>query len=309
MALTDRDTSLNYLGELFLVGAKQTPFLNAIGGIGGANAKATRSMIFPLSQNYAPGAAAIPAIDEDELVTAGTATTFSRSQVNNTVQIFQKYVEVSDLKQAAYGELSGLAALGNQPVTDEFAFQKMVMLKQMALDMEKAFLSGVYAAAVNSSTPAQTNGIITACTTNTVAAGGVKVTKAMIDALLLEMANSGAVFENMKMWVNGFNKGIVTDIYGYVPESRTDGGANIQRIMTNFCDMEVVYDPQIPANTILVADMNYIAPVFLPRNGMGITFEELARTAGSRKGMFEGFAGIDYGLEHYHGTITNTATA
>lgn len=309
MALTDRDTSSNYIGELFLVGAKQTPFLNMIGGIGGANAKATRSMVFPLSQNYAPGAAAIPTIDEDELVTAGTATTFSRSQVNNTVQIFQKYVEVSDLKQAAYGELAGLAALGNQPVTDEFAFQKMVMLKQMALDMEKAFLSGVYAEAADSSTAAQTRGIITACTTNTVAAGGVKVTKTMIDALLLEMANSGAVFENMKIWCNGFNKGVITDIYGYIPESRTDGGSNIQRIMTNFCDMEVMYDPQIPANTILVADMNYVAPVFLPRNGMGITFEELARTAGSRKGMFEGFAGIDYGLEHYHGTITGTAIA
>lgn len=309
MALTDRDTSVNYLGELFMVGANQTPFLNMIGGVGGANAKATRSMIFPLAQTYAPGAAAIPAIDEDELVTAGTATTFQRAQATNTVQIFQKYVEVSDLKQAAYGELSGLSALGNQPVTDEFAFQKMVMLKQMALDMEKAFLSGVYASADNSSTAAQTRGIITACTTNTVAAGSLKVTKAMIDALLLEMASNGAVLENMKVWCNGFNKGVITDIYGYVPESRTEGGANIQRIMTNFAEMDVMYDPQIPADTILIADMNYVAPVFLPRNGMGISFEELARTAGSRKGMFEGFAGIDYSLERYHGTITGTATA
>src|SRR5664279_1199655 len=167
MALTDRDTSLNYLGELFMDGANQTPFLNAIGGVGGVNAKATRSMIFPLGQTWTPEAASMPAIDEDELVTAGTADTVARSQQTNTVMIFQKYVTVSDLKQAAYGELSGLSAVGTQPVQNEMAFQKMAKLKKMALDMNLAFLTGTYAAATNSSTAAQTRGIITACTTNT----------------------------------------------------------------------------------------------------------------------------------------------
>ena len=34
MAYTDRE-DLNYLGQLYLVGANQTPFLNAIGGLSG----------------------------------------------------------------------------------------------------------------------------------------------------------------------------------------------------------------------------------------------------------------------------------
>jgi len=310
MALTDRDTSLNYIGELFMIGANQTPFLQMIGGVGGANAKATSSMIYPMGQTWSPTAGAIPTIDEDELVTAGTADTVARAQVLNTVQIFQKYVTVSDLKQADKGTLAGLSALGNQPVMDEFGFQKMAQLKKMANDMNLAFLTGTYAAAADSSTPAQTNGIITACTTNTVAADAAKVTKAMIDALFLEMANAGAPFENIKIFCNGFNKGVLTDIYGYAPESRSVGGANITRIITNFCEADVVFDPTVPAATILVADMNYIAPVFLPNDGgMGVWYTDLARTAGAKNGMFESFAGIDYGNERFHGTLTNCATA
>ena len=309
MALTDRDTSLNYLGELFMVGAQQTPFLNRIGGIGGANAKLTKSTIFPIGQTWSPAAASIPAIDEDEFVTAGTADTVARAQVLNTVMAFQRYVTVSDWQQAATGELAGLSAVGTQPVLDEFGFQKMAQLKRMALDMEKCFLSGVYATADNSSTAAQTRGIITACTSNTVAAGGVKVTKAMVDALLLEMATNGAAFENMIMLVNGFNKGAITDIYNYVPESRTDGGANIQHSMTNFCDIEVVYDPQVPASTILIADLNYINPVFMPVNGQAVNYKDLAETAGARNGLYQALAGIDYGHETLHGTITGTAVS
>lgn len=310
MAITDRDESLNYLGELFLVGANQTPFLNMIGGLSGSRSKVTRSMIFPMAQPWTLAAAAIPTIDEDELVTAQTAvTSATRGQDLNTVMLFKEDVIVSYLKTAAYGELAGLSALGDQPVTDEFAFQKMAKLKKIALDAELAFLTGTYAAAANSSTAAQTKGIITACTTNTVAAGGAKLTKAMMDALLLEMATSGAVLENMKLFCNGFNKTVLTDIYGYAPEDRNTAGTNIINIETNFAKLEVIYDPQMPAGTVLLADMNYVYPVFLPFRGKTLFYEDLAKTAGAERGQFIAFMGIDVGPEEYHGTITNTATA
>ena len=307
MALTDRDTSLNYLGELFMVGAKQTPFLNMIGGVGGANAKKSASMIFPVGQTWEPEAAEIPAIDEDELAgTAPEGTTTSRSQLLNTLMLFREVAQVSDLKQQMYGELSGLSAIGNQPVRDEFAFQKMARLKKMALNMEKSFLSGVYAAAANSSTPAQTNGIITASTVNTVAAGSVKVTKDLMDQLFKEMADNGAAFENLVIWCNSFNKKVISDIYGYVPESRTEGGANIQHIISDFCEADVMFDPQMPTNTILVADMNFISPVF---SNAGLIWEEYAKVGGSRKGAYTAIAGIDYGLPQNFATLTGTATS
>ena len=309
MALTDRDTSSNYLGELFLVGAYQTPFLNMIGGIDGTRAKITKSMIFPVAQPYSLAAASIPALDEDALVAAGTATTVGRGQDLNTVMIFKEDVEVSYLKTAAYGELSGLSALGDQPVNDEMAFQKMAALKQIAIDAELALLTGTYAAAANSSTSAQTNGIITACASNTVAAGSVKLTKAMVDALLLEMATSGAQFENCVMFVNGFQKQMISDLYGYAPEDRNIGGVNVKQIETDFAQIGIVYDPQMPTGTILIADMNYVYPVFLPFRGKTLFYEDLAKTAGAEKGQFIAFMGLDYGPEEYHGTITGLATS
>ena len=309
MALTDRDTTFNYLGELFLVGAYQTPFLNMLGGMDGANSKLTKSMIFPVAQPFTLGSAAIPAIDEDELVASGTATTFARGQDTNTVMIFKQDVEVSYLRQAAYGELTGISALGDQPVTDEFAFQKMAALKKMAIDMELSFLTGTYAAAANSSTPAQTKGIITACTTNTVAAGGAAISKALIDSLLLEMATSGALFENAVLFCNGFQKQKITDIYGYAPEDRNVGGVNVKQIETDFGMLGVVYDPAMPAATVLIADMNYVNPVFLPVKGQPVLYEDLAQISGSKKGQIISFAGINYGPEEYHGTLTGLAIA
>jgi hypothetical protein len=309
MALTDRDTTFNYLGELFLVGAYQTPFLNMAGGIGGANALRAQSMIFPVAQPYTIGSASIPGIDEDELVATGTATTYARGIDTNTVMIFKHDVEVSYLRQAAWGELTTLAAIGDQPVKDEFAFQKMAALKKLAIDMELSFLTGTYAAAVNSATAAQTRGIITACSTNTHAAGGQALDKALIDHLLLNMATNGAVFENMVIFVNGFQKQKISSIYGYAPEDRTVGGVNVQQIETDFARIGVVYAPQVPAATLLIADMNYVKPCFMPVKGQAVLYEDLAKISGTDKGQFVSFAGIAYGPEEYHGTISGLATA
>jgi hypothetical protein len=307
MALTDRDTTFNYLGELFLVGNYKTPFLNMMGGPLGSRAKKTNSMIFPVAQPYSLGAAAIPAVDEDALVASATATTRARGIDSNTVMIFRETVEVSDLRQAAWGELTTLAAVGDQPVKDEFAFQKMAALREMTTDMELAFLTGVYAAAANSSTAAQTRGIMTACATNTVAAGAVDISKALIDALVKEMAANGAVFENMVIFANSWQINALNDIYGYAPEDRKIGGTNVNKIITPFCEMSVVYDPFVPTDDLLIADMNYCYPVFMLNNGQAVRYDDLARVSGATKGEFIAFAGLDYGPEEYHGTITGLA--
>lgn len=304
-----RDTTFNYLGELFLVGNYKTPFLNMMGGIAGARAKKTQSMIFPVAQPYSLNAAAIPAITEDALVAAGTPITRARGIDLNTVMIFTEDVKVSDLRQAAWGELTTLSAVGDQPVKDEFAFQKMAALKEMATDMELTFLTGTYAAATGSNVAAQTNGIITGCTTNTFAAGGAALTKALLDAQVKEMADNGSVFENMKIFANSYQIGLLNDIYGYAPEDRKLGGTQISRIITSFCELEVIYDPYVPVGTVLIADMNFVYPVFMPNKGQAVRYDDLARVAGADAGQFISFAGLDAGPEEYHGTITNLKSA
>jgi len=52
----------NYVGELFLIGANQTPFLNMIGGLSGG--KQYAAFDFPTAQPWALNSASQPDIDE-----------------------------------------------------------------------------------------------------------------------------------------------------------------------------------------------------------------------------------------------------
>jgi len=312
MAYTDRE-DLNYLGDLFLVGAYQTPFLNMAGGLDGARSKRSNSFIFPIAQPWSLTSASQPTITEADSVTGQTPSTITRDQDTNTVQIFQEAVETSYAKQSTYGEISGLSVVGDQPVKDELAFQKMGHLRQIAIDADYSMLNGAYQAAANASTAAKMRGIITACATNTVAASSATLTKAIFDSLLLEMATNGAVFENMVLFCNAFQKTKISDIYGYAPESRNIGGVNVEQIETDFAKIGVVWAPNVPTATILVADMNFVAPVFCPVPGApdgGLLFyEDVAKTGASNGGQLYGQIGLDYGPEEYHGTITGLATS
>jgi hypothetical protein len=311
---TEREDD-NYLGELFLIGAYQTPFLNMIGGLDGARSKVTRSFSFPTSQPWSLSSASQPNISEDTSVAAGTATTVTRSQVLNTVQIFQETVEVSYAKQSTYGEIAGLAStetVGGQPVKDEMAFQRLAALKQIAIDADFTFMQGAYVA---SSTPSgdtapRSRGMLTAVSANEVDASGADLTKAMVNELMKEMAENGAVFENMVLFCNAFQKQAISDIYGYAPESRTVGGVNVQQIYTDFAPLGVIYTPHIPTDDILIADMNYCYPVFCPVPGKGLLFyEDLAQNAASIRGQMYGQIGLDHGPETYHGKITDLSTS
>ena len=308
MAYTSRD-DLNYLGVLYEIGANQTPFLNLIGGLQGGGATISKSFLFPIAQPYALTAASQPAITEADSVTSNTATTVTRGQDLNTVQIFQYTVEVSKAKQSTSGELSGLSALGVQPVTDEFEFQKMAQFRQMAIDLEYSMINGSYQAAATSATAAKMRGLINAITTNTTAAAGATLTKALMDGVLAEMATTGAPFDNILIMCNAFQKQKLTDIYGYVPTDRFIGGSNITRIVTDFCTADVVFNPHVATDDVIIVDLSVCKPVFVPVDGQVLTFEELAKVAASKKGEWYAQIGLDYGPEEYHGSITGLATS
>ena len=316
MAMTKTDT-LNYRGELLQIGGKQTPFLNLIAG----RSRRSGAFLFPLAQTWNLAAASQPAISEDDSVGTLTPTTTARSEATNTVQIFQNTVQVSLKKQSTSGFMSGINTNDPNPVVDELTFQKNVQLKQMALDMEYAFLNGVYANATTTATAAKTRGIITGITTNTVAAAGAALTKPLIDKLLRTMADNGSPFTDPVIFVNGYQKQQLSHLYEYVPQSRTVGGANIQLIETDFAQMGVVYDPQIPAGTLLIADISVLSPVYVPivplsnggmefsMDGAEVLWQPTAVTAAAYGGYMYSQCGIDYSAETYHGTLTGLATA
>ena len=305
----------NYTGELYLIGANQTPFLNMIGGLQGGNIRTVSDFQYPLAQPWALESASQPAITETVSLTAPNPWTYVRGQDVNTCQIWQRQVSVSYAKQSVTGQVTadattGLVALDNQPVQNELDFQITAHMRQVALDVDYTFLNGAYQQATSAAVAAKTRGVITGASTNTVAAGSAALSKALIDQLLRTMAANGSEFINPVLFVNAFQKQAISNIYGYAPEDRNVGGYNIKQIETDFAILGIVWAPNVPAATLLVADLAFCAPVFLPVPDKGVLFyEELSKTGASEKGQIYGQIGLDYGPEEYHGTITGLATS
>lgn len=298
----------NYLGELFLVGQNQTPFLNMIGGLSGGG-KQVNSMQFPVSQNWSLDDGAQPAITETASLTAPTPSTYARSQAYNTCQIFHKAVTVSYAKQSQVGALSGINIEGSNVVRDEKTFQINANLKQIAKDAEYTFINGVYQAAADAGTAAQTRGMLAAISTNVVAAGSVALTTIMIKALVRAMANSGCPFTQPVLFAGSTKVQEISALYQddntFTTNSRTVGGVAVKTILTDFCELGVVWCPTMPNSTIMIADMSYVSPVFLPVPGKGFLFyEELSKTGAAEKGQLYGQMGLDHGVELFHGKIT-----
>lgn len=306
----------NYVGELFEIGANQTPFLNMIGGLNQAGGKITSSFIFPTAQPWALNAASQASISETASLTAPTAVTYTRGQDVNTVGIVHRQVSVSYAKQSNFGQIVPYSSTqsfqqgATQPITNEKDFQIAAHMRQIALNTDWTFLNGAFVAATSAAVAAKSRGIITATTTNAVAAASAPLTKKLIDQLLRTMAANGAVFMNPVLFCNAFQKQQLSDIYGYAPADRNVGGVNIKVLETDFAQIGIIWAPNVPTDTILVADLSVCAPVFCPVPGKGVLFyEELSKTGASEKGQIYGQIGLDYGPEEYHGKITGLATS
>ncbi len=305
----------NYTGELYLIGANRTPFLNMIGGLQGGRVRTVTGFDFSLAQPWALNSPSQDDISETASLTAPTAITYVREQDVNTVQIWQRQVSVSYSKQsvggAVYTDAAGNVNIDeNQPVQNERDFQINAHMRQLAVDIDFTCLNGAYAKATAANVAAKSRGIITACTTNTVAAGAAALSKTLMDTLLRTMADNGAEFLNPVAFCGSFQKQKLTEVYGYAPEDRNVGGMNIKQVETDFCQLGVVWAPNVPAGTLLVADMPFCVPVYLPVPEKGVLFyEELAKTGASENGQIYGQVGLDYGPEEMHGTITGLATS
>jgi hypothetical protein len=316
MAMAKSDT-LNYRGELFLVGQYRTPLLTIMG----PRAQRSASFVFPCGQTWSLDAASQPSITEDASATTLTPSTTTRSEVYNTAQIFQETAQVSFKKQSQYGLMSGINTMDGNPVTDELTFQKMAKLRQIAIDMEYSFLQGSYQAATTSATAALTRGLIEATSTNAVAAGGAKLSKHFIDETLRAMAGNGALFADCAFLVNAYQKQALSDIYGYVPMDRNYGGLNIKQIETDFGIMSVIYTPQMSTSVVQIAELSALAPVFVPvsysentgisnnmTDGVDVLWQPMATNFAAYGGFFYLQCGLSYGTETYHGKITGLAT-
>lgn len=329
MAYTDSE-DLNYLGDLFLVGARQTPFLNALGNpiseAGGLNSNvvSVNSFEFPIAVPYDTGAGSQPAITEAASVTGVTANTITRGQDTNTCQIFQRKVEVSYKKLSTTGthgislegshNIDGAAsgvnvgATSNQ-VQNELDFQKVANLKGMASDLDYCCIRGSYQGAASVATAAKTRGLKNAITTNAVAAGSVYLLQDHINQVIKAMVDAGAPLNDIMIICNSFQRQKLGSLYEFAPMDRFVGGAQINSIYTDFCTCGILYDPNMPTDEIYFVDMSVCKIVVCPIQGKVFVVEDKSTDGASYAKQMYGQFGLDYGPEEYHGKVTGLTAA
>lgn len=296
----------NFVGELFRLVPADTPFKN-LASQNGVRRVMSKTFTWQTTDNAA-------AAQPDGIV-EGADPVYAerdRAEVSNVVQIFEYGVETSYSKQGATGQLGASATpiLGDQPVQNEMELQQSLKLDRCSEDMEVSFLVGTFQNPSDNNTGRKTRGVVTATSTNAVAAGSADLDRSMIDELLRTMHGNRARFIRPTVYGTALQIQRLNDIYGFAPESRSVGGINIRTIVTPFGELDVVIERHITASVLAVIDMAFCKPVVMPIPSKGELFLEPKPASGaSEKAMLYGEWGIQYGPEIMHGKITGLSTS
>lgn len=312
--------SPNYVGELFGITPTDTPLLSAIGGLTGG--QSTDSVIFTW-QTYDLRA---PDTTRQRLEGADAPPPEHRVRSNafNVVEIHQEALDISYTRQAATGQFAStgsnvstsVGVTGSNPVGDELFWQGQRSLEQIARDIEKTFIVGQFAQPADNTAPRKTRGLLQAIVTNVITNGSpTALSEAMIlDLLQTTWENGGiTVSETATLICGAVQKRNLTKIFvtdkGYREQTRNVGGVSLQTIETDFGLLNIMLNRYMPADTVAVASLDELAPVFLRIPGKGFLFTEpLAKTGASDKFQIYGEVGLKYGNERSHGKITGLTT-
>lgn len=106
---------------------------------------------------------------------------------------------------------------------------------------------------------------------------------------------SGQKIQISKAYANAYQKSDA------LAGTRNVGGVAVETIITDFGQLNLVLDRQLPADALAVVSMEQVDPVFLNIPNKGVLFEEeLAKTGASEKTQIYGEIGLKYGNEKAH---------
>lgn len=303
----------NYVGELFAASPEDTPLLSAIGGLTGG--RSTGGSVLFEWQGY-DLRDADAARQRLEGADAPDGEQRARFRAQNVVEIHQEAVEVSYTRQATQGQRASAGeptvTVGNTVVpANELAWQLEQQFKQIARDVEKTFIVGEYQNPTSNAQPRKTRGLLQAIESNVATAAGL--TEDVVLDLFQEVWDNGGIQEGetRTVIVNAALKRALTKIFikdrGYEESSRNVGGVNLQTFETDFGRANIMLDRWMPADTLVVASLEDLAPRFLEIPGKGHFFAEpLAKTGSADKVQIYGEIGLEYGNERKHGKLTVT---
>ena len=304
----------NYAGPLFSINREKAIFLSMLGGLQPGIGLSTASPEFPTAVTQDLGAGAQPGVSEDASVTAPASTVYARSQETNCIEIHQKAVTITYLKQSAMGQLSGLNRAGDPTSFNEFNHQIAMNLRQIAVDVNFSFLNGVYQKPANSGEAWKTRGIINAPVTNVVDCATAEVTRAHLNAAMRGIFTNGQMIMPV-LWCNPLqlekmSTAFMNTNHQAQPPARDVAGYTLRTYLTDYGEIPIAFDPVIPERTIVIVDMASVTPVWMPVPGKGVMFyEELAKSGAAEKGQIYGQVGLAYGPEANHAKIINIGAA
>lgn len=300
----------NYTGDLFLVSKDDTPFLSAIGGLTGGESAGSTTIEWQTEDLRG----ADTTRQRTEGAQAPTGEERVRSRVSNVLEIHQEVVELSYTRQATTRMRSTdgdkLVTIGTTTMPEsELKHQIDLSLKQVALDVNKAFITGTYQNPTDNTTPRKTRGLVDAITTNVVAGTGALTEDLVLDTLQKVWEHGGIrEGETRTILVGAKMKRALSKVFikenGYRESSRTVGGVDVQAIETDFGKCNIMLDNDVPSDTLLVVSLEECVPVFLEIPGKGTFFAEpLAKTGALDRVQIYGEIGLKYGAEQHHGKL------
>ena len=307
--LVESFRSPQFIGELFTADSTRTPLLSMTGGLTGG--LRTDNEQFPTAVIFDYPEARQPEISEFDAAWNATPTFLTREQETNVVQIFQEAVGITYQRLSNTGRMYGVTSNTSDNILEnELDFQIAHKLKIMARDIEFSFINGAYHKRESAHESSKTRGLISvAQNTSSVNASGDALTRDMLNNLFKQMADNGAYFDDMVIFVNSSQKAAISEAYSnqpgfMLPQSRNRAGINVLEIDNDFFRCGVVYNKFVPQDTILVADIAHVAPVFQTVPGKGHIFlEELSKSGAAETYHLYAQVGLAHGPSFLHGVI------
>lgn len=214
----------------------------------------------------------------------------------NFTSIFQKAVQVSGTQQV----------ISQYGIEDEFVYQANKAVPHLLRLVEGAAFHGVRAPG-GASTPRSMGGLDTFISDNVQPAGG-PISKQDVDLLMEEIMMDGGYPDLLVM-----NPRVANDLRALLDSSsfvRVTQDENklgldaIERVMTQYGELELVMDRWCPTHTAYVLESGKVGFYTL----RGFELKELARSGDSVKGEVVGEFSLLLANERAHGKITGITT-
>jgi len=325
----------NFTGELFKITPHRTPLLAAAGGLNGGIVTNTTFFQFQKQDN-----ATVSSVTPDDEGGQPNYSGRSRAAQQGVLQIFHEAVQISFTAQAASGEivpfnLSGnyknsdpaLALEGNNPITDELAYQMELLLETVAKKVEWAAFNASYNDGVVGNRQMrglkEHQDLAGGTSVDHVSAGAAqKLNWEIIADAMKALYDAGAPMRQPVLFVSptmllDLNKELINATvgsvnYGILPRDRSVGGVNIDTIVTPFGQIGLALSDYLPSGSTagkqaFIVDLSFVKPVFLNIPGYGTMFvrdidqDDYARIA---KAVYMEMA-FDFGPQQFHCQIDN----